>query len=245
MVRHKIKGTGCRKPSNPETEPNFWAMPPLHALLQHSRTSHIPAITRPFPPETGVTFRLRPSLLDAISLLSHGPATTGRASAASALPVNVAGIAVSEPLLAGTVPAPSVGLRALGQVAAAIGYQPAPPPYAFLDVEREERRRAATELVDARSLALQAQLAHRQHVSALQQQQQLQNDHHQQQQQQQQQQQRLLELMELQCTFPTVWATLEAHLAANPGMGSALFRSEGGQPGSQGDASPSHVERKE
>jgi hypothetical protein len=44
IQRVKIKGKGARKPSSPETEPNFYSAPPLPPTKVHSRNSWTPTV---------------------------------------------------------------------------------------------------------------------------------------------------------------------------------------------------------
>jgi hypothetical protein len=49
IQRIKIKGKGARKPSSPETEPNFFSAPFLPATIAHSKNSWIPSLGNTLP----------------------------------------------------------------------------------------------------------------------------------------------------------------------------------------------------
>jgi hypothetical protein len=49
IQRIKIKGKGARKPSSPETEPNFFSAPFLPATITHSKNSWIPSLGNSLP----------------------------------------------------------------------------------------------------------------------------------------------------------------------------------------------------
>jgi hypothetical protein len=49
IQRIKIKGKGARKPSSPETEPNFFSAPYLPATIAHSKNTWIPPVCNSLP----------------------------------------------------------------------------------------------------------------------------------------------------------------------------------------------------
>jgi hypothetical protein len=64
IQRIKIKGKGARKPSSPETEPNFFNAPFLPATIAHSKNSWIPSLGSSLP----LGLNIDPSMGGSVSL---------------------------------------------------------------------------------------------------------------------------------------------------------------------------------